>query len=60
MKKYIDEMKKIEELEILLATLKSKVKGREKEYPAITNAISSIGEILEKHRREVEISTEYV
>ena len=39
MKKYIDEMKKIEELERLLTTLKSKVKGHEKEYPAIMKMI---------------------
>lgn len=60
MKKYIDETKKIEELERLLATIKDKVKGHEKEYPATMKAISSIEEILEKHKHNVETSPEYI
>ena len=60
MKKYIDEIKKIEELENLLATLKSKIKGHENEYPAITKAINDIGEKLEKHKHNVNISPEFI
>ena len=60
MKKYIDEMKKIEELESLLITLKSKIKGHEKEYPAITKMIKDIGDILEKHKHNIETSSEYI
>jgi chromosome segregation ATPase len=60
MKKYIDETKKIEELERLLATIKNKVKEHEKEYPEIMTAISSIEDILEKHKRNVETSPEYI
>ncbi len=48
MKKYIDETKKIEELERLLATT------------AIMKAISTIEEILEKHKHNVETSPEYI
>lgn len=60
MKKYIDEMKKIEELERLLVTIKSKVKDSEKEYPDTTKAIKIIEEILEKYKHNVEISPEYI
>lgn len=60
MKKYTDEIKKIEELERLLITIKSKIEGHEKEYPAMTKAIKDIGEILEKHKQNVETSSEYI
>ncbi len=60
MKKYIDEIKKIEELEKLLATLKSKIKGHENEYPETMKAINSIGEILEEHKHNVDISPEFI
>jgi len=60
MKKYIDEIKKIEELEKLLATLKSKIKGHENEYPAIMKAINGIREILEKHKHSIDISPEFI
>ncbi len=59
-RKYIEEMKKIEDLEKLLLSIKSKVEGHEKEYPAIMNAIDNIGKILEKHRRDVATSSEYI
>ena len=60
MKNYICEMKKIEELERLLVSLRSKIKGHEKDLPAIMKAISSIGDILEKHKHNVETSLEYI
>lgn len=60
MKKYIDEMKKIDELKKLLATLKSKIEGHEKEYPVIMKAINSIEGILEKHEHDVETSPRYI
>ncbi len=59
-RKYIEEMKKIEDLEKLLLSIKSNVEGHEKEYPAIMDAIDNIGKILEKHKRDVATSSEYI
>lgn len=59
-KKYIEEMKKIEDLEKLLLSLKSKVKGYEEEYPAVMNAIDNIGKILKEHKHSVATSSEYI
>jgi hypothetical protein len=59
-RKYIEEMKKIEDLEKLLLSLKSKVKGHEKEYPAVMNAIDNIGKILNEHKLTVVTSSEYI
>lgn len=59
-RKYVEELKKIEDLEKLLLSLKSKVEGHEKEYPAIMNAIDNIGKILKEHKYTVTTSSEYI